>query len=283
MSRLPRPRPVARNGVPRSRIALAPAGSVAAVTSDHVAHNRAFWDADADAYQDAHTRVLDPGREPGWGVWHLPESELRVLGDVRGLDVLELGCGAAQWAVQLDRAGARPVGLDLSAGQLAHARANARSAATALPLVLADGERTPFRDTTFDVVFCDHGAMGFCDPAATVPEAARLLRPGGLLAFSIGTPLLHATYDTRRGRQTRRLRTRLFGRREWQSAEGTVDFMIPTGEWISLFRAHGFVIEDLLELRPPKGATTTFDYVPYSWARRWPAEQIWRVRKEVPA
>ncbi len=61
--------------------------------------------------------------------------------------------------------------------------------------------------------------------------------------------------------------------------EGTIDFQLPYGEWVRCFRRHGFVIDDLIELRAPKRAHTTFvDFDP-RWARRWPAEQIWCVRK----
>ena len=41
----------------------------------------------------------------------------------------------------------------------------------------------PLADSSFDLVFCDHGAMSFCDPAVTLPEVARLLRPGGRFVF----------------------------------------------------------------------------------------------------
>jgi hypothetical protein len=44
-----------------------------------------------------------------------------------------------------------------------------------------------------------------------------------------------------------------------------------------LFRRHDFVVDDLLELRAPKGATTTYGW-DAKWARRWPAEQIWKLR-----
>ena len=49
--------------------------------------------------------------------------------------------------------------------------------------------RVPLPDASFDIVFCDHGAMTFADPYRTVPEAARLLRSGGLFAFSHHTPI----------------------------------------------------------------------------------------------
>ena len=88
--------------------------------TDHVRRNRAFWDADADDYQAAHGDVL--ARHPkAWGVWRIPEHELDVLGDTSGLDVLEYGCGAAQWSIALAQDGARAVGLDQSRAQLRHA------------------------------------------------------------------------------------------------------------------------------------------------------------------
>jgi SAM-dependent methyltransferase len=242
---------------------------------DYERHNREFWDADADDYQAAHGAQL-AGAPLAWGAWRIPESELRVLGDVADRDVLELGCGGAQWSIALVEHGTRAVGLDLSAGQLRYAR----QAPARVPLVLASAEHVPLRDAAFDVVMSDHGAMSFCDPERALPEVARLLRPGGLLAFCGTTPLLAMTWDSERDRQSERLQRKYFGMRRLDFDDGTVDFVLPIGEWLHLFDRFGFEVEDLIELRPPKGATTTYDdYVPYRWARRWPAEQIWRVRK----
>jgi len=205
---------------------------------------------------------------------------LGVLGAVEGRDVLEYGCGAAQWSIALARLGARPVGLDQSAAQLRHAERSMARAGTSFPLALASGEAAPFRDSSFDIVFCDHGALSFCDPRRSVPEAARLLRPGGVLAFCKATPLLYLTWDAPRDRQTRRLHNSYFALHVFDSGEGTVDFQLPYGEWIRLFRRCGFVVEDLIELRPPKGATTTYtELAPLDWARRWPAEEIWKLTK----
>jgi SAM-dependent methyltransferase len=240
----------------------------------HERHNRAFWDADADDYQATHGRLLRD-RPEAWGVWRIPERSLGTLGDVRGLDVLEYGCGAAQWSIALARRGARPVGLDLSVAQLGHARTGRAEAGVTLPLVCASGERTPFADRSFDLVFCDHGAMSFCDPAVTVPEVARLLRPGGRFVFCHSTPWGYLTYgDDDADRPTRRLRRPYFGMRTFVAAEGTADFTVPYGEWIRRFRAAGLVIDDLVELRAPAGARTTYGWDP-KWARRWPGEQIW--------
>jgi SAM-dependent methyltransferase len=245
----------------------------------HERHNREFWDADADDYQALHGDDLTT-RARAWGAWGFPESELGVLGDVAGLDVLELGCGAGQWSIALAGDGARPVGLDQSLVQLKHAWGNREAASVAVPFVAASAEAAPFRNASFDVVFCDHGALSFCDPAVTMPEVARVLRPSGLLAFCQATPLVYLTWDERRQRQDTRLHRSYSELGRMYFGEGTMDFQLPHGEWIRLLRDHGFVVEDLIELRPPDGATTTYDdFVPDDWARRWPAEQIWRARK----
>ncbi len=167
------------------------------------------------------------------------------------------------------------------ARQLRHAARLQHDRKVGFPLVAADAVATPFRDASFDLVFCDHGAMSFCDPAVTVPEVARLLRPGGRLVFCKTTALLYLTYDWARDRQDRRLHSDYFGMRVFDSGDGTVDFQIPYGEWVRTFRRHGFVIDDLVELRPPAGARTTYaDFAPVGWARRWPAEEIWIVRRD---
>jgi ubiquinone/menaquinone biosynthesis C-methylase UbiE len=107
---------------------------------------------------------------------------------VAGKDVLELGCGAAQWSILLAQRGARAVGLDYSERQLEHARAKVDAAGVDVRLVHGSAEALPFADETFDVAFGDHGANRFVDPFVWVPEVRRLLRPGGLLAFSESTP-----------------------------------------------------------------------------------------------
>jgi SAM-dependent methyltransferase len=243
--------------------------------SDHERRNREFWDADADDYQAQHAPDLDRAPE-AWGAWRIPESEVGALGldGIAGLDVLEFGCGAAQWSIALAARGARVVGLDLSVAQLRHAAAG-------VPLVCGSGEATPFADASFDLVFCDHGALSFCDPNVAVAECARLLRDGGRLVFSQTTPLVYLTYDAARDRQTRRLLARWEPEWSFDAVEGTIDFVWSDGAWIRVFRRHGFEIDDLIELVPPKGATTTYtDFVPAKWARRWPAEQIWCVTRQ---
>lgn len=245
--------------------------------SEQALRNRAFWDERSDDYQQRHREFIGRG-EPRWGVWQIPEAELGVLGDVAGLDVLELGCGAAQWSILLAKRGARPVGLDNSARQLEHARRLMVDAGVEFPLVHSSAEDVPLPDASFDVVFCDHGAFTFADPYRLVPEVARLLRPGGLLAFSKTSPFA-AVCEGDDERVHRTLVRDYFGVHELDDGE-VVTYELPYGEWIRLFRANGFVVEDLIEPRPaPDAVSTYWDQEERDWARRWPSESIWKVRK----
>jgi SAM-dependent methyltransferase len=245
------------------------------VSDSDIRRNRSFWDADSDNYQDAHGDQL--ARAPlAWGAYRVPESDLQILGDVSGREVLELGCGAAQWSIALAPLGARVVGLDISAAQLGHARRSAPD----LALVEASGEQLPFADDSFDVVFCDHGALSFCDPEVSVPEVSRVLRSGGLLAFCCTHPILYLTWDDEREAQTRKLQMDYADLGRMALAEGTIDWVLPAGGWIRVLRANAFAIEDLVELLvPPDGETTYEDFAPPKWARRWPAEWIWSARR----
>src|SRR5207237_7188382 len=141
--------------------------------SEHARKNRAMWEASSDSYEHQHATALSGEKAMAWGMWRIPEEELHILGDVAGKDMLELGCGAARWSIALARQAARPVGLDFSSRQLQHARRLMKEAGVDFPLVEASAEDVPLPDTSFDIVFCDWGAMPFCDPERTVPEAAR--------------------------------------------------------------------------------------------------------------
>jgi len=241
--------------------------------------NRTFWDRQSDEYQERHRDFI--GRpEPRWGTWQVPESELQVLGDVTGKDVLEVGCGAAQWGILLAQQGARMVGLDNSARQLEHARAAMGATGVDFPLVHAAAESIPLPDASVDVAFCDHGAIGsFADPLLVVPELARLLRPGGLLAFCHFTPFSWVCIGEN-DEVGDRLVLEYFGLHRWEDSDGSVHFQLPYGEWIRLFRRNGFVVERLVEIRPEEGAESTYLTADETaWARRWPLEEIWQVRK----
>jgi SAM-dependent methyltransferase len=162
-------------------------------------------------------------------------------------------------------------------------REPAREKGTRFPLVRGDAEELPFADESFDLVFCDHGATTFTDPHRTIPEAARVLRPNGSLVFNISTPIIWMCWGDDDEPPRAELRREYFslGRFEYDDSDGpSVEWQLGYGDWIRLFRSSGLVVEDLIEPRPPADASTTYqDYAPLEWARAFPGEHIWKLRK----
>lgn len=249
--------------------------------SDHVSRNRREWDRRADEYATT-GREQWAADEPSWGIWRVPESQLRMLpADLDGCDAIELGCGTAYVSAWLARRGARPVGIDNSRSQLDTARRLQEEFAVTFPLLHANAEQVPYPDESFDFAISEYGASIWCVPELWIAEAARLLRPGGRLVFLVSSPLqMLCLPDTEDGEPGERLLRPYFGmqRFEW-SDDDSIEFHLPHGELIALLRSSGLQIEELAEVRPPEGSTTRYPHVSLEWARRWPCEEVWKVRK----
>jgi SAM-dependent methyltransferase len=247
---------------------------------DHVLRNRESWDRDAPNWVERGRRSW--GGEPSWGIWAAPESGLHLLPDVDGMDTVELGCGTGYVSAWLARRGARPVGLDNSGAQLATARILQEEFDLRFPLVHADAERAPFADASFDLAISEYGAAIWCDPYRWIPEAARLLRPGGELVF-LGHSYAFLLTVPEIGPATEQLQRPHWGmhRFEWPEDDGAVDFFITHGDMIRLLRASGLDVEDLVEVRPPDDAAAeaSDDLASLAWSRRWPIEEVWKARK----
>jgi SAM-dependent methyltransferase len=156
---------------------------------EHVHANGVYWDTRADQWLAAGKRAWQQS-EPSCGIWHLPESSLRLLpADMSGMTAIELGCGTAYVSAWMARRGASVVGIDNSERQLATARQLAAEHGVALALLHGNAETVPYPDGSFDFAISEYGAAIWCDPRLWIPEARRLLRPGGELVFLGNTPL----------------------------------------------------------------------------------------------
>jgi SAM-dependent methyltransferase len=250
-------------------------------SSEDVARNVELWTKSNAEYASQLARDAWAQEEITWGLWSLPESELGVLGDVAGLDVVELGCGTAYISAGLVRLGARPVAVDPTPAQLETARAMQRDFGLGFPLVEAAAESVPLADASFDLAVSEYGASIWADPERWVPEAARLLRVGGRLVFLRNSTLvILCTPDD--GEAQERLMRPQFGMRRFEWPDGGVEYHLAHGDWVRLLRSSGFEILDLVEIQAPPGAATrhpVYDYVTSDWARRWPSEEIWVARK----
>lgn len=244
---------------------------------DHVEQNRRYWDEQASGWHGPLARGHWSQAEPRWGWWATPESQARVLpDDMAGMRTVELGCGTAYVSAWLARAGARPVGIDLSVQQLATARAMQAEFGIDFPLVLATAEEVPCADGTFDLAISEYGASLWCDPHRWIPEAARLLAPGGRLVFMRYSPLL-ALCASPDGPASATLSRPQFGLGRLDRGD-RVEFVLPHGEMLRLLRSAGFVVEDLIEVQAPRPAHREYPQVAADWARKWPSEEIWKAR-----
>jgi SAM-dependent methyltransferase len=219
--------------------------------------SRGWWDLDADDYQAEHGAFLGDV-DFVWCPEGLREADARLLGDVRGKKVLELGAGAAAGARWLAGQGAEVVALDLSAGMLRHAREAGERAGVRVPLVQADALALPFSPGAFDVVCTAFGAIPFvADSGAAMREVARVLRPGGSWVFSITHPMRWIFWDEPD-------ETGLVARNSYFDRTPYVETDergVPTyveqhrtlGDRVRELVAAGFVLRDLIEPEWPEG------------------------------
>jgi SAM-dependent methyltransferase len=216
------------------------------------------WDRYADEYQATHGEFLgDVGFV--WGPEGHTEADLGVLGDVAGLDVLEVGSGAGQCSRWVRAQGGRPVGLDLSFRQLQHSRRIDDATGVTVPSVLGTATALPFAEASFDVVFCSFGALQFVrDIDHALAEVARVLRPAGTFAFSITHPTRWMFPDdpTEAGLVASQS---YWDRRPYVEIDdetGQVSYVEhhrTLGDWVAVLAGHGFVLDTLLEPEWPEG------------------------------
>ena len=253
---------------------------------EHVAENRRHWDATADRWIAIGERAWSAD-EPSWGIWGLPESELHLLPtDMSGTRAIELGCGTGYVSAWMRRRGAAVCAIDNSAAQLATARhLAAEHGLTDIEWLHGDAESVPRPTGSFDFAISEYGAAIWCDPRVWLPEAHRLLRPGGELTFLGNHPLaMICTAPAGDEPVGTTLQRDYFGleRLDWRDAAedpGGIEFNLPLSGWMRLFREVGFEVLDYLELQAPLDAQGDQFWTPATWARRFPSEQVWKLRR----
>jgi SAM-dependent methyltransferase len=219
--------------------------------------NRAWWDASAAAYQAEHGAFLGD-TDFVWCPEGLREADARLLGDLRDVDVLEIGCGAAQCARWLRTEGARVVGIDLSAAQLAAARVLDARTGVRVPAVVADAAALPFGDGAFDVACSAYGALPFvADATAVLAEVRRVLRTGGRFVFSVSHPIRWCFPDDP-GPAGLTVRDSYFDRRPYveyddSGALSYVEHHRTLGDWVQQIVAAGLRLDGLVEPSWPDG------------------------------
>ena len=247
---------------------------------EHVERNRAAWERWAPGFEPAARRAWKD-EELRWGIWGLAESELQLLTSLElDTDVVELGCGTATVSAWLARHGARPVAVDFARAQIDAVGRLQLAFGVPFRTVCGNAEKLEFDDESFDLAISEYGVSLWSEPDRWLPEAHRLLRPGGRLIFVTNSAFLMACTPSTGGRAEEALVRDYFSMAKVEfDEEDAVEFHPTHGEWVRALVAAHFVLEDLIEVRPPPNAVARFDFASLDWARSWPSEEIWVARK----
>ena len=208
---------------------------------EHVSENRTYWDNMADEWVEPGERSWN-AKEPSWGCWQYPESKLGLLpDDMTDKTSIELGCGTAYVSSWLARRGATVVGIDNSDRQLATAARLAKEHGVDLTLHHGNAETVPYPDEHFDFAISEYGAAIWCDPYVWLPEAYRVLKPGGELVFLGNSPLAVLCWPQDGTAQDSALHRDYFSMHciDWRDAvedPGGMEFNLPISEWFRLFK-----------------------------------------------
>lgn len=250
---------------------------------EYASINRDNWNAMAPEWVASGRRNWQG--EAAWGIWGIPNQQLPLLpDDMRGMDAIELGCGTGYVSSWMLARGARVTGLDPSDGQLSTARTLAAEHDADIDWVRGIAESVPRPDASFDFAISEYGAAIWADPRVWIPEAHRVLRPGGELVF-LGNSCLSqvCTPFVDGGCPELVLHRPWFDmhRIDWHKIEedGGVEFHLSMGDWFRLFDDVGFDVIDFREIQAPATATKDRFSVAAAWARMYPSEQTWRLRK----
>ena len=252
---------------------------------EHVAANREYWDGVADQWVESGEKSWERA-EPVWGQWGIPDSDFSLLPtDMAGMRAIELGCGTGYIAAWMTRRGAKVTAVDNSERQLATARRLAQEHEISIEFIHGNAETVDKPDGSYDFAVSEYGAAIWADPHVWIPEAHRLLSSGGQLVF-LGTHILSAVCSPPDGSTppTRRLEQPYFGqyRQDWREAvddPGGIEFALMPSAWIKLFHSTGFEIVDYVEVQAPEEAEGVPYAVSAEWAKEFPSEQVWWLRK----
>ncbi|WUK76318.1 methyltransferase domain-containing protein [Kribbella sp. NBC_00359] len=148
------------------------------------------------------------------------------------------------------------------------------------PLIHGNAEQVPLPNNSFDVAISEYGASSWCDPTLWIPEAARLLRPGGQLIFLRNSTLVELCTAPDAEAAGDRLSRPYADVARINRPDGGTHFQLPTGPMIKLLRQSGFQLDELTEYIAPAGAHSDHNYVSPEWAATWPTLELWKATRQ---
>jgi len=243
------------------------------------------WNRISENYQQK-SRI--PTDDVYWGDFVATESQLRILGDVRGKRILEIACGGAQNSIALSKWGAKAFGVDLSRKQILYGRKLVRNENAEVSLLVCNIEKLPFKDESFDIVTTAVSLHYAPDLNAVVSEASRVLVKDGYFTFSAAHPLSEGKLVKYRGKSAVALRN-YFKRRivRWidKLPDGSIvkmhSYYRTLQDYFDVLTKKGFAVERYVELeRLNENMLHPLDKCKIRKERE--ARQQYRIMKEAP-
>jgi SAM-dependent methyltransferase len=224
--------------------------------ADHVVDSRSLWEANADVW------ALQLGTDGDETRRHYSDDSLfRMLGDVRGRDVVDLGCGNGYLTHKMARSGARVTGIDQSLGMLESARRARGDREPAVDFIHASMEDMSLvPSTSFDVAVSNYVLHDVANYEAAVREVHRILRPGGKFVVVLTHPCFSCgprTWERVASDSPRPEESYAYGvdryfshdsyLMKWDGFEPVPYFHRPIRDYWAAFRSAGFVVQDFDE------------------------------------
>jgi 2-polyprenyl-3-methyl-5-hydroxy-6-metoxy-1,4-benzoquinol methylase len=230
----------------------------------------AAWDSNAEAWAERVRTGTDHNR-----VYLLDPATLDVLGDVKDLRILDLGCGEGRFSRILAQRGASLTGVDLSSRMIDLARESEAKEPLGVDYHVSDAADISFLpDSSFDIVLAYLSLFDVPDYESAIREAARVLVPSGRFVFSVSHPCFTmpgSGWETRYPNSLRD-KDRLFYRVDdylparsyevkiWPTSNPIVNHHRPLSDYAHALRAAGFVIRDIIEPTPDPKLVEQLDF-----------------------
>ena len=223
-----------------------------------------------------------------WGDFVAVESQLEILGDVKGKRILEIGCGGAQNSISLSKWGAKVVGVDLSRKQIMYGKRLLRNEIAEVSLLVCNMEKLPFNGESFDIVTTAVSLHYAPDLNAVVAEANRVLVEGGYFTFSTAHPFTEGKLVKYRGKSAVAVRN-YFKRRIVRWIDKLPDgsrvkmhsYYRTLQDYFDALTNNGFVVERYMELeRLEENMLHPLDKDEIMKIRE--ARQRYKIMKEIP-
>ena len=226
-----------------------------------------YWDNDSEEYQETATIPTDSAH---YGPCAPDENKLKLLGNVRGKKILELGCGGGQCSIAFAKQGAKVTGLDLSKEQLKFAKVLAKKEKVNVDFINGSFINLKrIKTNSKDIVFSAFAFQYAPDLKKIFKQVYRILKKNGLFVFSFDHPIYSLI-----SLKTKKIKRSYFKTGRFEEKYGDETFIAFRRKISDIYNAlfeSKFLVEKIIEpLELKRQKAWTKDY----WAKEYPISLV---------